>query len=443
MTATASLRRGWCPGALRPMRTGDGLLVRLRITGGIVPARLARAIADCARTFGSGAIDLSAKANLQLRGVRDDTLEPLTARLAELGVLDMDADAEAVRNVVSSPLAGLDPSAVLDVRPIVAALERRLSGDGALHALPAKFGFLVDDGGRFGPRDVSVDVRFEAIATAGGPEFRVRLGGSGEKAATSGACAPEAVPDLAAAIASTFIALREERGPEAPRRMRGMLAGVGLETFARVSGASRAVQGASSSRLPAPQPLGRHDLGPGVTVFGVGAPFGRWSADDLDTLADWSERFGVAELRLTPWRAIVIPVRAPSRTDAATQTGAPAAALAALAGSRFIIDPADPRLAVVACPGAPDCLNATTRTRDDASALADVARRLVPGGVTLHVSGCPKGCAHPDATAVALVGRDGLYDLVQRGRAGDAPAAIGLNVAQARAALIDGAGEKR
>ena len=34
MSAPASLRKGWCPGALAPMRTGDGLLVRLRVTGG-------------------------------------------------------------------------------------------------------------------------------------------------------------------------------------------------------------------------------------------------------------------------------------------------------------------------------------------------------------------------------------------------------------------------
>ena len=43
MSARDTLRKGWCPGALRPMLTGDGLLVRLRLSGGIVPAALARA----------------------------------------------------------------------------------------------------------------------------------------------------------------------------------------------------------------------------------------------------------------------------------------------------------------------------------------------------------------------------------------------------------------
>ena len=30
MNAIAPRRKGWCPGALRPMETGDGLLVRVR-----------------------------------------------------------------------------------------------------------------------------------------------------------------------------------------------------------------------------------------------------------------------------------------------------------------------------------------------------------------------------------------------------------------------------
>src|SRR6476646_7245438 len=94
------LRKGWCPGALRPMLSGDGWLVRLRITGGMVTAPLARAIAACARDFGNGLIDLSSRANLQLRGVRDETRDPLALRLQHLGLLDDAPEAESIRNVI-------------------------------------------------------------------------------------------------------------------------------------------------------------------------------------------------------------------------------------------------------------------------------------------------------------------------------------------------------
>src|SRR5205823_4703406 len=63
-----SERRGYCPGALRPMLSGDGLLVRLRLSCNEATPELARAIADWAARFGNGALDLSARSNLQMRG---------------------------------------------------------------------------------------------------------------------------------------------------------------------------------------------------------------------------------------------------------------------------------------------------------------------------------------------------------------------------------------
>ena len=61
-----------CFGALRPMLSGDGLVVRLRLSCGEAPLALAAEIADWADRFGNGLIDLSARGNLQIRGVSDD-----------------------------------------------------------------------------------------------------------------------------------------------------------------------------------------------------------------------------------------------------------------------------------------------------------------------------------------------------------------------------------
>ena len=72
---------------------------------------------------------------------------------------------------------------MLDVAPIVAALEARLADDVALHRLPAKFGFLIDGGGALPLGDVEADVRFEAFASADGPRFAIALAGDGDVAA--------------------------------------------------------------------------------------------------------------------------------------------------------------------------------------------------------------------------------------------------------------------
>jgi precorrin-3B synthase len=387
--------RGWCPGALRPMPSGDGLIVRLRLTGSILSPALAKRIGRWSHQWGNGLIDLSSRANLQLRGLSAHHLPWLWDALAGAGLLDPNADAEAVRNVIVSPLAGLDPMAWLDIRPIAAALEHRLVTDRSLHALPGKFGFAIDDGGLFSLDGVLADVRFVA---GPGPAFRIHLAGAPD---AFGPCAADAVPGMAVKIVHAF--LRHQGA----RRMRDVAA----KTIARDAGLARTQ--APPVRSPHPH-LGVQPLGDSA-FLGIGLPFGRITAKDLSDLATM---VGTRDLRLTPWRAILI---------SAPSLAAAYALQAQLAGRSFIVDPDDPRRRVAACPGAPACPSATTRTRDDATTLA---ARVLPGGF-LHVSGCEKGCAHPNAAAITLVGRDGRYDLIRNGAVSATPTARGLTATQA------------
>ena len=115
-------------------------------------------------------------------------------------------------------------------------------------------------------------------------------------------------------------------------------------------------------------------------------------------------------LRLSPSRGIALP-------------GIVRADLPALAAdvhaAGLIVDPDDPRLAVAACPGRPACGRATTDTHADAARLAAAARALIASGAAIHVSGCPKGCAHAGAADLTLVGEAGAYRVVVRGSARD------------------------
>lgn len=124
--------KGWCPTALRPMPSGDGLLVRVRPWCGAFTREQAAGLADIAEAFGNGHIDLTRRANLQIRGVREEGLPALHAALDRLGLLDE----EDARNVMVGPLAGAE------ARALALSLGRALPP-----GLPAKFGCLVDDGG--------------------------------------------------------------------------------------------------------------------------------------------------------------------------------------------------------------------------------------------------------------------------------------------------------
>jgi precorrin-3B synthase len=162
------------------------------------------------------------------------------------------------------------------------------------------------------------------------------------------------------------------------------------------------------------------------TILPLGLPFGRITADDLMTLASAAASTGASQLRLTPWRAILLPL--PS-IDAAHEV------TAALTPKSFIMDANDPRLRVAACPGAPACSRATTSVRDDANTMAAIIGGAPEPGIVLHVSGCEKGCAHHRDAPITLVARDGRYDLVRDGMASNLPVECGLTLDQAAGAV--------
>ena len=413
--------RGWCPGALRPMLTGDGLLVRLRLTGGILELPTARAIAACARRFGNGQIDLSSRANLQLRGVGEATLPGLTAELERLNILDASADAETVRNVTASPLAGLDPAALLDIRPIVKALEARLTSDAALHHLPGKFGFLIDDGGSLPLDGVSADIRFTAIATPQGPRFLIALGD--DEFNPIATCEPAQLVDRAARLAQAFVDLRSLIPA---RRMRDLVRSVGVAAIASAAGVALHDAPAPANRHVAiSNIIGRHEIS-GIAYLGVALPYGRMASAALDHLATLASRHGATGLRLTPWRVILVVGLSADAADAM---------LSELHDDGFILKADDARLHVAACPGAPSCNSATTPVQPDATRFSDLFTDLAPTATALHVSGCAKGCAHALSAPFTLVGRAGRYDLIENGTAADTPVAVHLSPDEVEAEL--------
>jgi precorrin-3B synthase len=167
----------------------------------------------------------------------------------------------------------------------------------------------------------------------------------------------------------------------------------------------------------APRAIGHLAIGGGPRdAFGIGLPFGQLEAPAFAALAALAEQYGDGTVRVTPWRAVVIAGVA--RSDA------PALAAAA-AEIGLIVDAADARLSIAACPGKPSCASATVETRADAARLA--ALHKATGGL-VHVSGCAKGCAHPGPADATLVGSLGRYGVVLGGTAKDQPIAAGLTI---------------
>jgi precorrin-3B synthase len=75
----------------------------------------------------------------------------------------------------------------------------------------------------------------------------------------------------------------------------------------------------------------------------------------------------------------------------------------------------------VACAGAPICAAAEIPARALAPTIGKAAQPLLDGSLTLHLSGCAKGCAHPAPSALAVVGGRSGCGVIRNGTARDQP----------------------
>jgi precorrin-3B synthase len=421
MNAIAPRRKGWCPGALRPMETGDGLIARVRTPRGRLSLDQAAAVAECALRCGNGALGLSARGNLHLRGLSERTLSRLHARLGDAGLIDADPEVERLRNIVVSPLDGLDPDTLLDLSPSAAALETRLGADKDLRRLPAKFSFVLDALGRLPLADVDADIRFEASREQA---LAIFLAGEDALAAE---CAPGETGEIAVRLGRAFVRLAGA-GERSPRRMRALAQRMGAMAVFAEAGLEARPRARSQRRASLSDLLGAHEYGAKVVV-GAAAAFGEIAAGRFLALIERAGALGASGLRLTPWRAFLIAGL--DREGAQSMLGS-------IAGLGFIARADEPRLRIAACPGAPACMHGRRPVREDAARWA----ALMPKGegVVLHLSGCAKGCARPAATAATLTATEVGYDLILAGKAGDPPALRGLSNASIEALLAsDGA----
>lgn len=199
--------RGWCPSLFAPMRSGDGLLVRVKPPGGALTAAAARALASAAARFGNGVIELGNRASIQVRGLTEAGVTPFAREMVALGLACAEPHAEARRTVIAPPLAGDDPAVSRHAASVAAAIAAMLVADARLAALPPKFGCLVDGGGVLPLGGVAADVwvRLEDEACW------VGVDGADQGAA----CAPSRAAAAAVqALLQAFLSLSDQ--PEPP-----------------------------------------------------------------------------------------------------------------------------------------------------------------------------------------------------------------------------------
>lgn len=300
----ARIREDRCPGVLRLHSAADGHLARVRLPGGrLSPARL-EAVATASQ-LGNGIVELTSRANLQLRGLPKDAGPELAALLAEAGLFPSPAH-DRVRNVIASPLAGRHPDSLADTDPVVAALDRGLCADATLAELPGRFLFAIDDGSRLalGHRaDVTLSARDAHT-------FQALIG----DVAVEGRLTGDTAVGLALAIARAFLTERTSAGSMAWR-----IAELedGAQRVATRVGVELSAEQAFTGR--GPLAVGRQAGRDGLLAVTVLARSGRLEPGAVAPLASLAGTHGL-EVRVSPWRTLTVP-DLPEETCAAVEEG--------------------------------------------------------------------------------------------------------------------------
>lgn len=349
--------KGWCPSAYQPMASGDGLIVRLKPRFGRFTALQLKQISHYAAQFGNGVIDVTSRANFQIRGTTETGYPELLERLKSDGLVHEAPHVEQLNCLISPTV--LPNSLGWKAADILYSMADRLQ------SLPAKFGFVIDTGPERLLTNASGDIRIEQAQNGG---LLLRCDGVETGILTS----LESLADDITTLTTWFL---DQKKPS-KRRMKHLASDI-------------------PNAWQITDPIAPIDDLPSASGDGriISPAYGQFQAPALSQLvSDLAEN---TEIVILPNRSLMLIEGTFINIDG------------------FITKADDPRLSVVICPGKPACKAA----RIDTQALAEelVASRDLPAHKKIHISACEKGCASATASDICITGEDGAYDIIEKG----------------------------
>ncbi len=385
----------------------DSFMCRMRMPGGILSAAQFRGVADMADDLAGGFVDITTRANLQIREIPARNATEVLNRLADLGLTSKGAGADNVRNVTGSPTAGIDPQELIDTRPVARQIHHHILNHRELFGLPRKFNIAFDGGGRVPVLEDTNDIAFSAVRVGDEVLYALALGGitgHSDFARSSGVVVPpEETTAVCDAILRVFIT-HGDRTSRKTSRLKYLLDRWGHEKFieeveAQLGCTLRRVED-QGPRLPQEKHghLGIHDQKQaGLNYVGVTTAIGRLRSEQVRGLARVAERFGSRTIRLTVWQNLLI-------SDIPTPDLP--AALEAIAALGLGWEASAISGGLIACTGNAGCKFAASNTKSHAAQLVEFLdpRITVTHPINIHVTGCPNSCAQHLVGDIGLLG---------------------------------------
>ncbi|GBF96637.1 hypothetical protein Rsub_09383 [Raphidocelis subcapitata] len=386
----------------RAKRTPKRFMMRLKLPNGEVTSsqlrHLAGVLAPCAA---DGCADITTRANLQIRGVRLEEADAIVAGLIDAGMSSIQSGMDSVRNLTGSPIAGIDPHELLDVRPLLRDMNAALFNGGRGNAefanLPRKINVCVSPSRDDFPHTQINDLAYEAVPDAAaehGVRFNVLVGGYFSLKRNIMSVPLGVSLEYSQLIPFTLNALRVFRdfGPRADRqktRLIWCIEELGFEGFtAKVA----EYMGVPTSAF-GPHAHVAHDdawerrdlLGAGLFWVGASVPAGRLQGAELAEIARVADKYGDGTVRLTCEENVLFP-------------NVPEAALPAMLAeplfAKFKANPGNLERGLVSCTGSQFCGFALIETKNRAMAVVEKLEAAldIPKAVRIHWTGCPNSC---------------------------------------------------
>lgn len=398
----------------------ESLMLRCRIAGGALSTHQFRGLAEIAADWGPGRVDLTTRANTQIREIMPRHCPDVLMKLADLGLTSQGSGADNIRNITATPTTGFDPDELIDVMPYARAMHYYILKSRDLYGLPRKFNISYDSGGRVSVCADTNDIAFYAVKVSKsstyqniapvepGIYFRMQLCGiTGHKQFASD-CGVLLTPGETVAVAAALIRVFIENGDRTNRkkaRLKYLVDDWGIPKTLEETGKKLAFPlrhfplDACEPSLPKSKHghLGIHSQTDGNHYLGVLIPVGAMSCQQVRDICDIADRYGRSEIRLTVWQNLIIPGISEEKLEAAT---------AAVIAAGFDYRPSSLTGGIIACTGSRGCKYAAADTKGNAIALGDYlkSRIALDTPVNIHLTGCPHSCAQHYIGDIGMMG---------------------------------------
>lgn len=421
-------------------------MLRIAIPYGLLSSTQLRTLAHIARRHDRGYGHFTTRQNLQFNWIKLEETPDILAQLAEVEMHAIQTSGNCVRNITSDEFAGIAPDELVDPRPLAEILRQWSTFHPEFNWLPRKFKIAIN-----GAREDRAAVAFHDIGlhvlrgADGQLGFRVLAGGGMGRTPVIGSVVREWLPwQHVLTYVEAILRVYNRHGRRDNKfkaRIKILVKALGVEEFARQveEDFAQIVDGPSTITQREFDRVAAYFVAPAydpnapetdLSAYGDKA-FARWvgrcvkphkirgyravvlslkptgiapgdaTAEQMDLVAELSERYGFGELRVSHEQNLILPDVRVDQLYALWQEARRAGLATPNIG--LLND-------LIACPGGDFCALANAKSIPVAQSIQerfdDLDFQHDIGELNLNISGCINSCGHHHVGHIGVLGVD-------------------------------------